>query len=129
MAPHGFSPRSAPLIMKTYLTLLLCLVFFGMIAPLPADVEKNDDGTYTVSGTWTFWPEMELLAPSGKENSFGEFKTVIFKQTANDEFNVRNYKGTFAVFKARARVGHGNSGESNLVVEQILEVIEGGVED
>lgn len=97
-------------------------------ALLDASVEKSEDGTYTISGTWTFWPEKGILAPSGKGNDFGEFQTILFKISGNESFNLKEYKKTFAVFKIKGRESQGE-GTKVLIAEEILEVLEGGIPD
>ncbi len=105
------------------------VVLMAVFLPfLNADIKRNDDGTYTVSGTWTFWPEKDLLAPSGKGNDFGEFQTILFKPSVNEAFNLKEYRKTFAVFKIKGRESQGGGGKV-LVTEEILEVLEGGIPD
>ena len=91
------------------------------LAPLFAEVEKNEDGTYTISGTWTYWPERDIVTPSGK-NDFGEFKTILFKLAGNEFAGMKELKKTPAVFKVKARVS-GEGTDKNLVVEEVLEKV------
>lgn len=107
--------------MNTPLSLLSLLVLFVSVAPLSAGVEKNGDGTYTISGKWTFWPEKELLAPSGRENDFGEFKTLLFKSAVNDFSGVRQLKQSAATFVVKGRESvNPDNGDKVLVVEAIV---------
>lgn len=102
---------------------LLPVVAFLVLAVAPAvlaDVEKNEDGTYTVSGAWTFWADKDLLAPSGRENNFGDYKNILFKPTVNDFEGIREMKQTPATFTVSARESKTPEGETILIVEQIL---------
>lgn len=98
---------------------MACVLIFAALPFLLAGVEKNDDGTYTITGSWTYWPERDLVAPSGK-NDFGEYKTILFKSAVNDFAGMKELKKTPAAFKVRARVS-GEGADQILVVEEILE--------
>jgi hypothetical protein len=115
--------------MKTnfaFLKVLAASVFLAMDAPSAvAGVALQDDGTYLISGTWTFWPDKEILAPSGRENDFGEFETILFKPDANEFEEVYGFKKTSATFKVRARVSTTSQATKILVVEAILERVDG----
>lgn len=108
--------------MKNPLCILLALLagFSGFPSPLLAEVERQDDGTYLLSGQFTFWPDKEILSTTGKFDT-GEFSSVIFKQAVNNFEGVREMKKTMATFKVRARVGGGNN---VLIVEEILERVD-----
>lgn len=103
------------------------VVFFFSPAPLFAEVEKNPDGTYTISGSWSYWAEKDIVAPSGK-NDFGDYKTILFKLTVNDFAGMKELKKTPAVFKVRARES-GEGPDKILVVEEILERVDGSVRE
>lgn len=109
----------------TRIAIITALIFAGFSSPLLAEVQKNGNGTYTISGTWTFWEEKDLLAPTGKDNDFGEFKTILFKSPVNDFEGIRKYKKKQATFKVKARESQSGGGEKILVVEEILEVVKG----
>ncbi len=107
----------------TRITIITALFVAALSCPLMAEVQKISDGIYTISGTWTFWAEKDLLAPTGKDNDFGEFKTILFKALVSDFEGIREYKKTQATFKVKARESQSDGGEKILVVEQILEVV------
>jgi len=100
--------------------LLLSLLFFAVISSAPAGAEKQDDGTYLLTGIWTFWADRDMLAPTGKMD-LGEFKAILFKPTVNEFAGIREMKKTPASFKVRARESLTETGEKILVVEEILE--------
>jgi len=99
------------------------LPLYGLMASLHAGVEKQEDGTYLLSGAWTFWSDKEMLAPSGKMD-LGEYQAILFKPTVNEFEGVREMKKTTATFKVRARESATEIGDKILVVEEILEKVE-----
>ncbi len=103
--------------------LLAVLTFFSVALPALADVEKQADGSYLISGTWSFWSEKDILAPSGQTN-LGDYKAVIFKPTVNEFEGVREMKQTPATFLVRARESSKGTGDVILVVEEILQKVE-----
>lgn len=108
-----------PLLPRSFV--VACVLVFASLFPLFAGVEKNEDGTYTITGSWTYWPEKDIVAPSGK-NDFGEFKTILFKLAVNDFPGMKELKKTPASFIVRARESGDGNGKT-LVVEQILEKV------
>lgn len=106
--------------MKSSLLPVVAFLVLAFAPALLAEVEKNEDGTFTISGSWTFWEDRDFLAPSGRENNFGEYKTVLFKQAINDFEGIREMKQTPATFIVSARESKTPEGETILVVEQIL---------
>lgn len=105
---------------------VIALISTAWLNPLFGEVEKNADGTYTISGTWTYWAEKDVVAPSGKSNDFGEFNNILFKNPVNDFEGMKALKKTFAIFKVKGRES-GAGQEKVLVVEEILERVNGGV--
>jgi len=106
--------------MKHILLPIVALLLFACLSPLFAGVEKNEDGTYTIIGKWTFWADKDFLAPSGRDNDFGEYKTILFKPSVNEFSGVKEMKQTLATFVVQARESKTPEGETILVVEQIL---------
>ncbi len=104
---------------------ILAILFTAFLPTLFAGVEKNEDGTYTISGTWSYWEDKALIAPSGKGHDFGEFDQIVFKPLANEFEGAKSLKKTNATFKVKAREG-GSGGGKILIVEQILELLDGG---
>lgn len=100
--------------------IVIALHLLVFATSLSAGVEKNEDGTYTISGKWTYWTERDLFAPSGRENEFGEFKTLLFKPAVNEFEGIREFKQTPATFIVRARESDTEVGDKILVVEEIL---------
>lgn len=105
---------------------IIAFISTAWLNPLFAGVEKNADGTYTISGTWTYWAEKDLVAPTGKSNDFGAFSTILFKSNVNDFEGMKALKKTFATFKVKGRESGDGTGKA-LVVEEILERVDGGV--
>ncbi len=103
---------------------LVCFVTLsGLMASLHASAEKQEDGTYLLTGTWTFWADKEMLAPTEKMD-LGDFKAILFKPTVNEFAGVREMKKTAATFKVKARESATETGDKVLVVEEILEKVE-----
>lgn len=99
---------------------LLALALLGtFVVPARAGVELQDDGTYVISGLFTFWPEKNILAPTGKFDT-GEFSSILFKPGVNEFPGVREMKKSLASFQVNARAKTGTGGEKILVVEAIL---------
>lgn len=110
--------------MKTPPRILLpVLLLFAAITSAIAGAEKQEDGTYLLTGTWTFWAEKEMLAPTGKMD-LGDFKAILFKPAVNEFAGVREMKKTEAIFKVKGRESTTESGDKILVVEEILEKVE-----
>jgi hypothetical protein len=104
--------------------LLVCaLMASAILSSAMAGIEKQEDGTYLLTGTWTFWTDREMLAASGKFD-LGEFRAILFKPTVNEFEGVREMKKSAATFKVKARESTSPSGEKVLVVEQILEKVQ-----
>ena len=101
--------------------------FIFSSVPLLAEAEKNPDGTYTISGTWTYWAEKDIVAPTGK-NDFGDYKTILFKQAVNDFAGMKELKKVPATFKVKARESTDDTGKI-LIVEEILERVDGSVRE
>lgn len=106
--------------MKFFLLPVVAFLVLAFAPAVLAEVEKNEDGTYTVSGSWTFWADKDLLAPSGRENNFGNYKNILFKPTVNDFEGIREMKQTPATLTVSARESKTPEGETILIVEQIL---------
>ena len=75
----------------------------ALLPALFAGVEKHADGTYTISGTWTYWAEKDVVAPTGKANDFGQFSNILFKNIVNDFEGMKALKQTFDTFKVKGR--------------------------
>ena len=113
--------------MNKRLILLVLLAFWPCFAH--AEVEDLKDGTYKVTGKFIYYPDKDMLVPSGKGNNYGDFKLIIFKPSALEYPGIHELTtATHVVFKVKGRPGKsGVDGEPVLIVEQILEW-EGGRE-
>ncbi len=109
----------------TRIAIILAILLTASPPTLFAGVEKNEDGTYTISGTWSYWQDKGLIAPAGKTRDFGEFNQILFKPLANEFEGAKSLKKTVATFKVKAREGGSDDGKI-LIVEQILERLDGG---
>lgn len=107
--------------MKTIPSLLFAMAL--CLVSVRADVEQLEDGNYKVSGIYVFNEEKNMLLPAAKENTYGEFRLVIFKPSSLDYPGLRDLTTpTECVFKVRGRTSiHLESGDPLLLVEQILE--------
>lgn len=107
--------------MKTILSILFSTAVF--LSSALADVEQLEDGTYKVTGMFAFNEEKNMLLPAAKENTYGEFRIVIFKPSSLDYPGIRELTTpTQCVFKVRGRPSISpESGDQLLLVEQILE--------
>ncbi len=102
---------------------LFGLLYLAAALSAFAGAEKQEDGTYLLTGSWTFWADKEMLVPTGKMD-LGEFKAILFKPSVNEFAGVREMKKTEATFKVKARESTTGSGDKVLVVEEILEKVE-----
>lgn len=107
--------------MKTILSILFSTAVFLSYAV--ADVEQLEDGNYKVTGMYVFNEEKNMLLPAAKENTYGEFRLVIFKRSSLEYPGLRDLTTpTECVFKVRGRTSTSpESGDPLLLVEQILE--------
>lgn len=102
--------------MKKYLLVLIALAATSF-SPAKAEVEKLDDTTYKITGVFTYWKDLQLLAPAGRDNNFGEFTKIIFKNSAIADEKLVELKQTSITMKVIGRV----AGQT-LVVTEILDV-------
>lgn len=114
--------------MKVIPSLLFAMVL--CLVSARADVEQLEDGTYKVTGMYVFNEEKNMLLPAAKENTYGEFRIVIFKPSALEYPGIRDLNAPAeCVFKVRGRPSISpESGDPLLIVEQILEW-EGGPQE
>lgn len=91
---------------------------------LTASIENQGDGTYKIEGYFYFNTTLEMVAPWGKNNDFGEFSTVIFKGDANlfpDIEKLGSETITTLIVKAQENPHPEADKEPILVVTEIIE--------
>jgi len=103
---------------------LLAITMISIPVSLFASIEDQGDGTYKVEGYFYFNTELEIVAPWGKNNNFGEFSSVIFKGEANHFPNIQELNQnslTMLLVKAQANPHPEPDKEPIFVVTEILE--------
>lgn len=101
------------------------VLLFSLSSVLFAGIEKQEDGTFIISGPITYMAERNnIFLGSGFDK--GEYKNVLLKEpilAAAPE--LKNCKKTEVSLKVQAREAAGADGVKTLIAEKLVEVIKG----